>query len=152
MLPERELDELIGHIPEIDWWCKLPRRGPRKRRIPLCMDRGWFLGNHFGDNSCPRDAPSGSDGRRPTRHWDPEEVNRLIAGVEKYGQSKWHMITREYFPDPDQTQRARTPGDLKDKWRNLRKPCQGDVQTRCYNPLKSRQIKRIKKILGIRDE
>ncbi|KAE8769662.1 hypothetical protein D1007_58699 [Hordeum vulgare] len=24
-------------------------RGPRKRRIPLCTDQGWFLGDHFGD-------------------------------------------------------------------------------------------------------
>uniref|UniRef100_A0A453AFM0 Uncharacterized protein n=1 Tax=Aegilops tauschii subsp. strangulata TaxID=200361 RepID=A0A453AFM0_AEGTS len=43
--PETESAAHTADGPESGWRRK---RGPRKRRVPLCTDQSWHLGNHFG--------------------------------------------------------------------------------------------------------
>uniref|UniRef100_A0A8R7P9N2 Myb-like domain-containing protein n=1 Tax=Triticum urartu TaxID=4572 RepID=A0A8R7P9N2_TRIUA len=92
-------------VPESGRRCK---RGPRKRRIPLCTDQGWFLGDHFGGTSCLRDAPSANEGRnRGLRtngpHWRTEEVTTLVDGLEEFGGRQWSAIKKKYFRTSDRT-------------------------------------------------
>lgn len=42
--PETEHAAHTVDAPESGWRRK---RGPRKRRVPLCTDQSWHLGNHF---------------------------------------------------------------------------------------------------------
>ncbi|XBI88265.1 hypothetical protein VPH35_026250 [Triticum aestivum] len=136
-------------LPESVRRCK---RGPRKRRIPLCTDQGWFLGDHFGGTSCLRDAPSSSEGRnRGLRtngpHWTTEEVTALVDGLEEFGGRRWSAIKKKYFPKPDRTdQTDRTTENLKDKWRNLRKSYTGSAERRYYLVLPDHLIQRLKRL------
>ncbi|KAF7013534.1 unnamed protein product [Triticum aestivum] len=133
-------------LPESGRRCK---RGPRKRRIPLCTDQGWFLGDYFGGTSCLRDAPSASEGRnRGLRtngpHWTTEEVTTLVDGLEEFRGRRWSAIKKKYFPTSD-----RTTENLKDKWKNLRKSYTGNAERRCYLVLPDHLIERIMRLAVI---
>ena len=53
-------------------------------------------------------------GRNPKNRWSAESVNKLLEGVNLYGEGKWSSIYRSFtFPDNINTMK------LKDKWRNL---------------------------------
>ncbi|KAL1224108.1 Telomere repeat-binding protein 4 [Cardamine amara subsp. amara] len=55
--------------------------------------------------------------RKHHRAWTLSEVVKLVEGVSKYGVGKWSEIKKLSFS----SHAYRTPVDLKDKWRNLRK-------------------------------
>ncbi|KAM3372694.1 hypothetical protein ACQJBY_019527 [Aegilops geniculata] len=135
--------EPAATLPESGRRCK---RGPRKRRIPLCTDQGWFLGDHFGGTSCLRDAPSASEGRnRGLRtngpHWTTKEVTTLVDGLEEFGGRRWSAIKKKYFPMSD-----RTTTNIKDKWRNLWKSYTGSAERRYFLVLPDHLIQRIKRL------
>ncbi|XP_044319140.1 uncharacterized protein [Triticum aestivum] len=86
------------HVPESGWRRK---RGPRKRRVPLCTDQSWHLGNHFGETSH----------RTNNSHWTPEEVATLVDRVQDCGVARWSAMKKKWFPTS-----VRTAGNLKVKW------------------------------------
>ncbi|KAI4966316.1 hypothetical protein ZWY2020_041324 [Hordeum vulgare] len=129
--------------PERGWRRK---RGPRKRRVLLCTDQIWHLGNHFGDTSCPLpNTPTASEGQECARrtnngHWTPEEVATLVDGVEDCGVARWSAMKKKWFPES-----VRSAINLKDKWRNLLESYTGNAERRRYLHLDKKLIKRIQK-------
>ncbi|XP_010476898.1 PREDICTED: uncharacterized protein LOC104756078 isoform X1 [Camelina sativa] len=67
------------------------------------------------------DLPITQSGIRRKHHraWTVTEVEKLVEGVTKYGVGKWSEIKKVSFSSFV----YRTPVDLKDKWRNLRRAC-----------------------------
>ncbi|XP_010498099.1 PREDICTED: uncharacterized protein LOC104775857 [Camelina sativa] len=67
------------------------------------------------------DLPITQSGIRRKHHraWTFTEVEKLVEGVTKYGVGKWSEIKKVLFSSFV----YRTPVDLKDKWRNLRRAC-----------------------------
>ncbi|KAM3392806.1 hypothetical protein ACQJBY_013771 [Aegilops geniculata] len=125
--PETERAAHTADGPESGWRRK---RGPRKRRVPLCTDQSWHLGNHFGETSH----------RTNNSHWTPEEVATLVDGVEDCGVARWSGMKKKWFPTS-----VRTASNLKDKWRNLLESYTGNAERSCYLHLDKKLIKRIQK-------
>ncbi|XP_040257376.2 uncharacterized protein [Aegilops tauschii subsp. strangulata] len=125
--PETESAAHTADGPESGWRRK---RGPRKRRVPLCTDQSWHLGNHFGETSH----------RTNNSHWTPEEVAMLVDGVEDCGVARWSVMKKKWFPTS-----VRTAGNLKDKWRNLLESYTGNAERSCYLHLDKKLIERIQK-------
>ncbi|XBI88262.1 hypothetical protein VPH35_026247 [Triticum aestivum] len=111
------------------------KRGPRKRRIPLCTDKSWFLGNHFGGDGKNRGL------RTNNEHWTPEEVTALVDGVEDLGVGRWSALKKKWFSTS-----VRTAVNLKDKWRNLLRSYTGNAERGCYLQLDHSLIQRIQKV------
>ncbi|KAI3914797.1 hypothetical protein MKW98_002033 [Papaver atlanticum] len=53
----------------------------------------------------------------PKQKWTAEEVEALIAGINKHGTGKWKNIQKD--PEYAHILAARSNIDLKDKWRNM---------------------------------
>ncbi|KAM3372697.1 hypothetical protein ACQJBY_019529 [Aegilops geniculata] len=106
------------------------KRGPRKRRVPLCTDQSWHLGNHFGETSH----------RTNNSHWTSEEVAMLVDGVGDCGVARWSVMKKKWFPTS-----VRTASNLKDKWRNLLESYTGNEEKSCYLHLDKKLIERIKR-------
>uniref|UniRef100_A0A8R7P9U8 Myb-like domain-containing protein n=1 Tax=Triticum urartu TaxID=4572 RepID=A0A8R7P9U8_TRIUA len=125
--PETECATHTADGPESGWRRK---RGPRKRRVLLCTDQSWHLGNHFGQTSH----------RTNNSHWTPEEVATLVDGVKDCGVARWSAMKKKWFPTS-----VRTASNLKDKWRNLLESYTGNAERSCYLHLDKKLIERIKK-------
>ncbi|XP_044448735.1 uncharacterized protein [Triticum aestivum] len=123
---------LRGFLPK-DNWTKRPR-GPRKKRKfpsnPQCVGQ-----LHVGSKGTK------SRGRKNNERWTPDEVTILLKGIRRYGEGKWTKVKKWYF-----RKSVRTAVHLKDKWRNLRKACGGQVylskveDTKYYVPAVGRRF------------
>mmetsp|Transcript_12284 Transcript_12284/g.44794 ORF Transcript_12284/g.44794 Transcript_12284/m.44794 type:complete len:275 (+) Transcript_12284:157-981(+) len=87
---------------------------PSKRYRPSHKRRGI-------DSDMP-EAVYDLSGKKPSRRyqkWTPEENDAIRAGVEKHGGCKWAAILSD--PEYSEILRARSQGDLSDKWRGIKK-------------------------------
>ena len=83
-------------------------RTPLQPVSSLC----WFL--YYGCSFTTSLEFYSAFGRNPKNRWSAESVNKLLEGVNLYGEGKWSSIYRSFtFPDNINAMK------LKDKWRNL---------------------------------
>ncbi|KAG2537815.1 uncharacterized protein LOC120691527 [Panicum virgatum] len=105
---------------------KSGRRGMRKRRISP-----WgtlvFEGKYIT--------------RKNNSRWTAKEVKLLVQGVSKFGVGRWSELKKKYFKTS-----IRTSVNLKDKWRNLLRAYQENVQKYTLLDLEPPLVEQIRKL------
>ncbi|PUZ38875.1 hypothetical protein GQ55_9G230800 [Panicum hallii var. hallii] len=112
---------------------KSGRRGMRKRRISP-WDTFIFGGTTLGRN---RKYIT----RKNNSRWTGKEVELLVQGVSKFGVGRWSEMKKKYFETS-----VRTSVNLKDKWRNLLRAYQENVQKYTLLDLEPPLVEQIRKL------
>ncbi|RCV42720.1 hypothetical protein SEVIR_9G238700v4 [Setaria viridis] len=109
------------------------RRGTRKRRTSP-WDTLFFGG-------IPLRRAGKYITRKNNSHWTAKEVKLLVHGVSKFGVGRWSKLKKKYFKTS-----VRTAVNLKDKWRNLLRAYQKNIQKYTLLDLEPPLVEQIRKL------
>ncbi|KAG2548787.1 uncharacterized protein LOC120648608 [Panicum virgatum] len=112
---------------------KSGRRGMRKRRI---SPWGTFV---FEETTLEGNREYIT--RKNNSRWTAKEVELLVQGVSKFGVGRWTELKKKYFKTS-----IRTSVHLKDKWRNLLRAYQENVQKYTLLDLEPPLVQQIRKL------
>ncbi|OEL31993.1 hypothetical protein BAE44_0006988 [Dichanthelium oligosanthes] len=79
--------------------------------------------------------------RKNNSRWTAKEVKLLVKGISKCGVGRWSKLKKTYFKTS-----VRTAVNIKDKWRNLLRAYQENVQKYTLLDLKPPLVEQIRKL------